>query len=82
MFVLFLSILTEVKFLSSKISSKFFSALQYGQLGTPLQTEKTETGLLDIQTFLVDLAENVGAFFFSAAKIMLGAMTEETNMYA
>ena len=47
-----------------------------------LQTEKMETGLLDIQIFPVDLAENVGAFFFSAAKIMLGAMTEETNMYA
>ena len=48
----------------------------------PLQTEKRETGLLDIQTFQVDLAENVSAFFFSVAKIMSGGMTEGTNIYA
>ena len=48
----------------------------------PLQTEKTETGLLDIQIFLVDFAENVSAFFFSVAKIMSGGMTEGTKIYA
>ena len=48
----------------------------------PLQTGKTETGLLDVQSFLVDLAENVGAFFFSVAKIMSGELTEGTNINA
>ena len=48
----------------------------------PLQTEKTETGLLDIQIFLEDLAENVGAFFFSVAKMMSVGVTEGNNIYA
>ena len=56
--------------------------LQYGQLGMSLQTEKTETGLLDIQIFLEDLAENVGAFSFSVAKMMSVGVTEGTNINA
>ena len=52
------------------------------QLGMPLQTEKTETILLDIQIFWWTWPRMWVPSFLSLAKIMSDAMTDRTNIYA